>query len=76
MQIKLNFNTDEIIALAWDDACSFDVIKQVHGLNEALVIKIMRQALKPSSFRLWRARVSGRKTKHLCRLSTLDNEIK
>jgi uncharacterized protein (TIGR03643 family) len=70
MKAKLDHNTDEIIALAWSDACSFDVIKYAHGLSEAQVIKIMRGALKPSSFRLWRARVNGRKTKHLCNLAT------
>ncbi|MFZ9069474.1 MAG: DUF2805 domain-containing protein, partial [bacterium] len=33
-------------------------------LSEAEVIKVMRRSLKPSSFRLWRKRVSGRTTKH------------
>jgi len=33
-------------------------------LPEKEVIKVMRRSLKPSSFRLWRKRVSGRKTKH------------
>jgi uncharacterized protein (TIGR03643 family) len=28
------------------------------------VIKLMRQELKPGSFRRWRKRVSGRATKH------------
>ncbi|MBT8308943.1 MAG: TIGR03643 family protein, partial [Flavobacteriaceae bacterium] len=28
------------------------------------VIELMRKHLKPSSFRLWRKRVQGRKTKH------------
>jgi uncharacterized protein (TIGR03643 family) len=76
MNKKLTYNTDEIIALAWEDACSFDVIKKTNGLNEAEVIKIMRQTLKPSSFQLWRKRVSGRKTKHLCKLVTQKDEIK
>ncbi|MDC1406165.1 TIGR03643 family protein [Akkermansiaceae bacterium] len=34
------------------------------GLSEADVIQHMRAQLKPSSFRLWRKRVSGRITKH------------
>ena len=38
---------------------------------ESEVIKIMRNNLKKSSFRLWRKRVSGRKTKHL---KILENE--
>jgi uncharacterized protein (TIGR03643 family) len=33
------------------------------------VIKIMRSHMKESSFRMWRKRVSGRKTKHLSQRS-------
>ncbi len=55
---------DEVIELAWADEVSFDAIKRQTGLAEADVIKLMRRSLKPSSFRLWRARVSGRKSKH------------
>jgi uncharacterized protein (TIGR03643 family) len=29
------------------------------------VVSLMRRTLKPRSFRLWRKRVTGRKTKHL-----------
>lgn len=54
----------EIIALAWDDETSFDAIKLQTGLSEGEVITLMRQNMKPSSFRMWRKRVSGRKTKH------------
>lgn len=54
----------EIIALAWADDVSFDEIKQKHGLTEKDVIRLMRRHLKPSSFKMWRERVSGRKTKH------------
>jgi uncharacterized protein (TIGR03643 family) len=36
-------------------------------LNEAQVIDLMRREMKISSFKMWRARVSGRKTKHLAR---------
>ncbi len=54
----------EIIALAWDDETAFDVIERQFGLPEADVIKLMRREMKPSSFRMWRKRVSGRKTKH------------
>ena len=35
------------------------------GLQEKDVIKIMRTYMKPSSFRMWRKRVHGRKAKHL-----------
>jgi uncharacterized protein (TIGR03643 family) len=54
----------EIIGLAWADDVSFEDIKKKLGLAEADVIYVMRRQLKPSSFRLWRKRVSGRKTKH------------
>ncbi|WP_262695728.1 TIGR03643 family protein [Kordiimonas aquimaris] len=54
----------EIIDLAWDDQASFETILKQTGITEAGVIRIMRQNLKPASFRLWRKRVSGRKTKH------------
>ena len=54
----------EIVATAWDDETSFDDIKAQSGLPEKDVIKIMRTHMKPSSFRMWRKRVSGRASKH------------
>jgi uncharacterized protein (TIGR03643 family) len=54
----------EAIALAWADDVSFETIKEKLGLTEPDIILLMRGALKPSSFRLWRKRVSGRKAKH------------
>jgi uncharacterized protein (TIGR03643 family) len=57
-------STSEIIALAWADDVSFDKIKRDTGLSEGEVIRVMRGNLKARSFELWRARVSGRKTKH------------
>ncbi len=62
-----NFNgtdIDRIIEMAWEDRTTFDAIKESFGLNESEVISIMRKNLKLSSFKLWRKRVSGRKTKH------------
>lgn len=58
-------NISEIIEMAWCDKTSFDDIRNIAGLTEAEVILIMRRNLKPSSFRLWRKRVSGRRDKHL-----------
>jgi uncharacterized protein (TIGR03643 family) len=55
----------ELVELAWRDEVSFDDIAAQTGLREGQVIAIMRRTLKPSSFRLWRKRVSGRITKHL-----------
>jgi uncharacterized protein (TIGR03643 family) len=53
-----------IIEMAWEDRTPFEAILQLYGLPEQQVIKLMRLEMKPGSFRLWRARVSGRKTKH------------
>jgi uncharacterized protein (TIGR03643 family) len=53
-----------IVRLAWEDRTSFEEIKQRTGLSESEVVEVMRRELKPSSFRLWRKRVSGRITKH------------
>ena len=53
-----------IIEMAWEDRTPFEAIEAEFVLDEAAVIKFMRRKLKLSSFRLWRARVSGRKTKH------------
>lgn len=54
----------DIITMAWDDDIPFDIIKKNTGLSEAEVIKIMRGKLKLNSFKLWRKRVSGRRSKH------------
>ena len=53
-----------VIEMAWEDRTTFEAIEHSYGLNEAGVIKLMRQELKPASFRLWRKRVSSRATKH------------
>ena len=55
---------DRIIEMAWEDRTPFDAISFQFGIKEQEVITIMRNNLKPSSFRLWRARVQCRKTKH------------
>lgn len=53
-----------VVRMGWEDRTTFDQIEERTGLSEAEVIKVMRRELKPSSFRLWRKRVSGRITKH------------
>lgn len=53
-----------VIEMAWEDRTPFDAIEYSYGLNESGVIKLMRQQLKPSSFRLWRQCVTSRATKH------------
>ena len=55
---------DRIIEMAWEDRTPFDAIEKQFGLKENDVRKIMRRELKPASFKLWRERVKGRKTKH------------
>jgi uncharacterized protein (TIGR03643 family) len=57
-------STSHIIGLAWADDVPFERIKNETGLSEADVIKIMRRHLKPNSFKRWRTRVSGRRSKH------------
>ena len=54
-----------IIEMAWEDRTPFDAIKIQFGIKEEEVIRLMRSEMKSSSFRMWRARVQGRKTKHL-----------
>jgi uncharacterized protein (TIGR03643 family) len=64
----VRFNEHEqsrIIEMAWEDRTPFEAINQQFNLNEENVIKLMRLWMKPSSFTLWRKRVSGRKTKHV-----------
>ncbi len=65
MKHELNpIQVDRIIEMAWEDRTTFDAIKFQFGLKEQEVINLMRNHLKISSFKLWRERVSGRKTKH------------
>lgn len=57
-------DTSRVIEMAWEDRTPFEAIEALYGLDESAVIRLMRRNLKPGSFRLWRARVTGRKTKH------------
>ncbi|KPM49345.1 TIGR03643 family protein [Jiulongibacter sediminis] len=56
--------TDRIIEMAWEDRTPFEAIEFQFGLAEKEVIELMRKEMKQSSFKMWRKRVSGRKTKH------------
>ena len=56
-----------IIEMAWEDRTPFEAIESSFGLKEAEVIRLMRQEMKLTSFKIWRARVSGRKTKHVAK---------
>jgi uncharacterized protein (TIGR03643 family) len=57
-------NKSRIIEMAWEDRTPFEAIEQQFGLDESKLVRFMRKNIKRSSFKLWRARVSGRKTKH------------
>lgn len=64
-----------IIRMAWADAISFDKIKRDMGINESEVIKIMRKNLNENRFKIWRQRVSGRKSKHEKRTKLLEQDF-
>jgi uncharacterized protein (TIGR03643 family) len=67
MTLNNNFSPliiDRIIEMAWEDRTTFEAIFIQFGLKEQDVIYIMRKEMKLSSFKLWRKRVQGRKTKH------------
>ena len=48
---------DEIIEMALSDKVPFDTIKQLSGLDENQVKRLMKAKLKPGSDRAWRKRV-------------------
>ena len=53
-----------LIEMAWEDRTPFEAIQRAYGLTEPEVIRLMRREMKASSFRMWRKRVTARKTKH------------
>ena len=57
-------DTDRVIEMAWEDRTPFEAIDKLYGLDESSVIQLMRNSLSSNGFRRWRARVSGRRTKH------------
>ena len=65
-QKKLSEDTvHRVIEMAWEDRTPIDAIKKQFSLSEKHIIMLMRIHLRPASFRNWRKRVAGRKTKHL-----------
>ena len=56
---------DRIIEMAWEDRTPFEAIELQFGLSEAEVIRLMKHELQLRNWKKWRARVQGRKTKHL-----------
>ncbi len=75
---NLKFNTltdvdiDRIVEMAWEDRTPFEAIATQFGLSEQDVIELMRREMKPSSWRMWRARVQGRATKHKAHSAVAD----
>jgi uncharacterized protein (TIGR03643 family) len=63
-------DVSRVIEMAWEDHTPFDAIALLYGLSEPQVIVLMRQNMKPSSFRMWRKRVTGRASKHVARRTT------
>lgn len=67
---------DRVIEMAWEDRTPFRAIETQFGLAEKQVIALMRREMKPSSFRMWRKRVSGRKTKHAAKRDFIAGRFK
>lgn len=67
---------DRVIEMAWEDRTPFKAIEVQFGLKEKHVIQLMRRHMTPSSFKMWRKRVSGRKTKHLKQRQFIEGRFK
>ena len=55
---------DWIIWAAWADRITFEEIREKTGYSENDVIRLMRNSLRPSSFKLWRKRAKSQSIKH------------
>ena len=67
---------DRIVEMAWEDRTPFTAIETQFGLKEKEVIALMRKEMKRSSFKMWRKRVTGRKTKHLAQRDFLAGRFR
>ena len=56
---------DRVIQMAWEDRTPFEAIKFQFNLSEKEVIHLMKKEMTEKNWRKWRARVQGRKTKHI-----------
>lgn len=54
-----------IIEMAWEDRTPFEAIENLYGLNYSQLVNFMRENMSKGSFKVWRKRHAGRKTKHL-----------
>ena len=59
-----NEQLNRIIEMAWEDRTPFEVMENQFQITQDDVIKLMRANLKSKSFKNWRSRTKGRKTKH------------
>ena len=66
-QILTADEISRVIEMAWEDRTPFEAIETSFGLTESDVIELMRREMRRSSFKMWRERVTGRKTKHVAR---------
>jgi len=77
LPMELNpIEIDRVIEMAWEDRTPFEAIEAQFGLTERGVIDLMRREMKGSSFRMWRARVQGRATKHLSKRGFIEGPHK
>ena len=67
MEVK---DIDRIIEMCWEDRTPFEAIEFQFGLREKDAIQLMRNNLKEKSYKAWRKRVSGRKTKHMEKINS------
>ncbi|AKG22505.1 TIGR03643 family protein [Calothrix sp. 336/3] len=67
---------DRIVEMAWEDRTPFEAIEIQYGLFEKEVIALMRREMKASSFKMWRERVTNRKTKHLYKRDFISGRFK
>ena len=67
---------DWVIWAAWADRVTFEEIRKRTGKSENEVIRIMRNSLKPSSFRLWRKRAKSQSIKHRKKFELSRKEIR
>jgi uncharacterized protein (TIGR03643 family) len=67
---------DRVVEMAWEDRTPFEAIAAQFGLLEKDVIALMRRQMKSSSFKMWRERVTGRKTKHSHKRGFVEGRFK
>jgi uncharacterized protein (TIGR03643 family) len=58
-KIFTNSDLDRIVEMAWEDRTPFEAILFQFGLPENEVIRLMRNMLKATSFKMWRKRVNS-----------------